>query len=268
MVSACVRCFILQYIGKLLCQPAYFPPLHIKDLMNHHNGKINTYLQRDDSGGLKVIALTDISANEPIYNTYARSGWESSVDTFNTYGFVEDYPQIWEWGDDQLEERKAEDPMHHFYRYIGNDRNRDTPDPFLYEPNRDQYDILVLGPDIGALYPTKDLVQILGNGQRSMEEWIELVEKHHRVVRASSVRVMQDSIRALFEYFPTTIEEDEKILANEKRLLEKVAKKGRNDVHKADVVQAIAYRLAFKQALRLAADIAEKGTFVEDSDEL
>jgi hypothetical protein len=79
---------------------------------------------------------------------------------------------------------------------------------------------------------------------------------------------MQDSIRALFEYFPTTIEEDEKILANEKRLLEKVAKKGRNDVHKADVVQAIAYRLAFKQALRLAADIAEKGTFVEDSDEL
>lgn len=52
----------------------------IYDLMNHHNGKINTVLERDAGGGLKVIALNDIPANSNIYNTYARSGWESSVD--------------------------------------------------------------------------------------------------------------------------------------------------------------------------------------------
>lgn len=56
------------------------------DLMNHHNGKINTRLERDDSGGLKVYATDDIPENYPIYNTYARSGIESTVDTFNTYG--------------------------------------------------------------------------------------------------------------------------------------------------------------------------------------
>ena len=58
----------------------------VYDLMNHHNGKINTSLERDESGGLKVYATDDIAENHPIYNTYARSGIESTVDTFNTYG--------------------------------------------------------------------------------------------------------------------------------------------------------------------------------------
>jgi hypothetical protein len=40
------------------------------DLMNHHNGLINTSLRRTDDGmGLTVLALTDIAAGEQIWNT-------------------------------------------------------------------------------------------------------------------------------------------------------------------------------------------------------
>ena len=49
----------------------------------------------------------------------------------------------------------------------------------------------------------KDLVESIGYGQRSIEEWIELIEKHHHLVRASSAHEMQASIEEMFEYFPT-----------------------------------------------------------------
>ena len=42
-------------------------PMYV--LLNHHNGRINTKLVVDEEGGLSVIALTDISAKEPIYLT-------------------------------------------------------------------------------------------------------------------------------------------------------------------------------------------------------
>mmetsp|Transcript_9712 Transcript_9712/g.18232 ORF Transcript_9712/g.18232 Transcript_9712/m.18232 type:complete len:244 (+) Transcript_9712:742-1473(+) len=243
--------------------------------MNHHNGFINTRLERDGKGGLKVIARTDIDMNEPILNTYARSGWESSVDVFNTYGFVEDYPQLWRWGDDELNQRHENDPGHHFVRYLGNERllsREATPDPSIrHEPNTHLYEILVISPDIAALYPTKELVSILGNGQRSTDKWIKMIEEHHAILRASHVHKVQDSIQTLFESMPTTINQDESILFHEKGLLEKVRDdKGSIDQHKADVIQAIEYRLAFKKAMRLALHIAqaEKEKFVQDSDEL
>ena len=106
------------------------------DLMNHHNGLINTHLQRTDDGkGLKVIALTDIAPNEQIYNTYARSGWESSAEVFLTYGFVEDYPQLWQWSDEELDAKIEENGSHHYSRYIGNKES-------AFEPNSMKYEVL------------------------------------------------------------------------------------------------------------------------------
>ncbi|EED89622.1 predicted protein [Thalassiosira pseudonana CCMP1335] len=219
----------------------------IYDLMNHHNGKINTKLERDSEGGLRVIALTDISANSPIYNTYARSGWESTVDTFNTYGFVEDYPQLWVWTDDKLVQMTQDNKEHAFQRYRNDVHDEGAYDRSHYVPNSHHYEILVLSPTVGALYPTQGLVEILGNGQRSMEEWQILIKAHHDSIRASH---------------------DEAIIPTEKAKLEKVARKGRVDVGKQDAIQAIEFRLAFKQALKLAQSIAENVTFLEDSDEL
>ena len=50
----------------------------------------------------------------------------------------------------------------------------------------------------------------------------------------------------------------------------KVATDGRRtvDVNEADVIQAIEYRLAFKKALRLAVEVAERAKFLAASDEL
>jgi len=230
------------------------------DLMNHHNGLINTRLAVDDAG-FSVIAATDIAANEQIYNTYARSGWESSVDVFTTYGFVEDYPQIWRWADENLERLAMEDKRHAHRRY-GSSEGR------VFEPNSNHYEVLVLSPTLAALSPTKELVAPLGNWKHTMEEWEQLIANHHTTLRASHVSEMRESALALLESLPTTIEEDEKIIQFEKSGLERVTKAGRIHTSKADSVQAIEYRLAFKKALKLVADVAERERFYDDSEEL
>ena len=43
---------------------------------------------------------------------------------------------------------------------------------------------------------------------------------------------------------------------------------GRDHVNKADAIQAIEYRLAFKKALRLAVEVDEREKFDVDTDEL
>jgi hypothetical protein len=80
---------------------------------------------------------------------------------------------------------------------------------------------------------------------------------------------MHDSAQTILGELPTSIEQDETlILPNEKRLYEKVKKVGRVDPGKEDTIQAIEYRLAFKKALQLAVDIAEREKFYVDSEEL
>jgi len=239
------------------------------DLMNHHNGLINTRLQIDEEGGMSVIAATAIEENEPIYNTYSRGGGESTVDVFNTYGFVEDYPQLWRWSDVDMIV-KAEDPNHAFGRYVGPDENSGVDaDGRAFEPNSHHYELLVISPTLAALHPTKALVHILGNGRRTIDEWKVEINNHHATLRKSHVNAMHDSALAVLSELPTTIKEDENtILPNERRLFEKVKKKGRVDQSKADTIQAIEYRLAFKKALKSAVDVARSGQFYLDSEEL
>lgn len=240
------------------------------DLMNHHNGLINTKLQIDAEGGLSVIARTKIPANGPIYNTYARSGEESTVDIFNTYGFVEDYPQIWRWSDETLVQLAQENKDHAYNRYGMNnsDENKNPGDRLHFEPNSHHYEVLVISPTLAALSPTKQMAQTLGNEQRSLGAWQKTIHFHHANLRSSHANAMHDSAMAILNQLPTTIEEDELLVPDEKRRLQKVEKVGRIDLNKADAIQAIEYRLAFKKALRLAMEVAEREQFLIDSEEL
>ncbi|KAL3760362.1 hypothetical protein ACHAWU_000337 [Discostella pseudostelligera] len=241
------------------------------DLMNHHNGKINTRLHRDGEGGLYVTALVDIQEGEPIYNTYARNGWESSIDVFNGYGFVEDYPQLWRWDGEELNGGEGEEGDGGEGGGRGHTSNRYViPVYEHFEPNHALYEILVLSPTLGALSPTKQLVEVLGNERRSMEEWKKRISSHHGIVRSSHAHALHDAALSLLNGLPTTLEEDEKILRMEKKQLERLQGLGREDVNKKDVIQAIEYRMAFKRALRLAVEIAEKeGVFyMDDTEEL
>lgn len=241
-------------LSMILTRAADIGLIPMYDLMNHHNGKINTRLERDDTGGLKVFALHDIPANEPIYNTYARSGWESTVDVFNTYAFVEDYPQLWRWNDHNLERLHQENENHAQSRY--------SADLTGYEPNTGHYEVLLVTPTLAALHPTKKLVSVLGNTQRSLDEWERLIKSHHSNVNLSHAYALHDSAVAIMNELPTSIEEDIAQLKVEKQQFERVSKVGRVDMDKKDVLQAIEYRIAFKKALKLAIDTAEKERFL------
>ena len=222
------------------------------EVLNHHNGKINTRLSRDEEGGLIVTASVDILEGEPIYLSYAREGMESSIDVFNKYGFVEDYPQLWRWDGEELNVDKYFIPVWDHYA-----------------PNHPLYEISVISPTLGALSPTKQLVEVLGNQRRSLEEWSRRIRSHHGTVRSSHVHALRDAALALLAGLPTTLEEDEKILKLEKTELERLVGLGRDDVDKKYVIQAIEYRMAFKRALRLAVEVAEmEGLFYVDDDNM
>lgn len=232
--------------------------LPMYDLMNHHNGKINTKLRRDDDGGLFVTSLTDIPAGAPIYNTYARSGIESTIDSFNTYGFVEDYPQLWRWNDNESGQMSD---YHAHHRYVT--ESEDLPDP-----NSSSHEVLVISPTLAAISPSKVLTSFLGNEQLSLEQWQNHIENHHFHLRSSYVNTLRDSAMTILKELPTTIEFDERLIQSEKMRLEKVRQMGRDHVNKADAIQAIEYRLAFKKALQLAIEVAEREKFFDDTDEL
>jgi hypothetical protein len=233
--------------------------LPMYDFTNHHNGMINTYLRTSGDGGLLVTSLTDIPAGAQIYTTYARSGWESTIDTFNTYGFVEDYPQLWRWADTesghQLSEYRARD------RYVKESEGHDLPDP-----NSDRFhEILVISPTLAALSPSKNLTYNLGNKQLSLDEWMELIESHHLHLRSSYVSILRDSAIKFLTVRPTTIEVDERLIASEKIQFERITKMERDHVNKSDAIRAIEYRLAYKKALRIAVDVAEREHFFDDN---
>lgn len=121
---------------------------------------------------------------------------------------------------------------------------------------------------MAALLPTKRLVQPLGNAQQSLEEWQNIITKHHANLLASHANAIHDSAMTILNDLPTTIEHDEALIPDEKRRLNKVKRVDRVDVNKADAIQAIEFRLAFKKALKLAMDVAERETFLVDSEEL
>ena len=218
------------------------------DLMNHDNGRINTVILRDGSGGLSVSALTDIDEGEPIYTTYSRSGDRSTSDVWDSYGFVEEYPQLWRWKDDRC--RGA--------RY-----GKGTS-----EPLSDQCEVLALSPTLMALSPTKRLVHPVGSSQQPLEEWQDLIARHHFDLRSSHVKELHDSARAMLDGLPTTIEDDEALILDKRRLLGEDKTDGR-DMNKSDALQAMEYRLAFKKALRLAVEVAAGAeTFLNDAHQL
>jgi len=234
------------------------------DLLNHHNGLINTKLEYDTERGLSIIARSDIPAGAAIYNTYAYSGMESTVDIFNTYGFVEDYPQLWRWTDYTIKSyNRRRRKANRRYGTGNSDVNNHHGEPLQYQPNTHDHEVLVISPTLAALYPTKQLVQTLGSAQRSLGEWQMLIIDHHANIHASHAKALGNCAMVMLNELPTDIEGDEVQVKDERRRLEEVKKVGRVDVNEADAIAAIEYRLAFKKALRLTMEVAEREIFID-----
>jgi len=210
----------------------------IYDLLNHHNGLINTHLEVDDAGGLSIVASVDIEEGEGIYNTYARGGTEPEPDIFNQYGFVEDWPQVWTWEDLEWEDDRLQ--MSHI--------------------------IVLFSPTVVALAPPNNILSMFGNNRRSLNDWVLRVDTHHARLHESIAAEIGESAEILLDSLPTTIEFDRDLLKSEKAMYERG---GGKDVATGDVIKAIEYRLSFKMALRSAVQVARTGTFsTRDEDEL
>ena len=164
--------------------------------------------------------------------------------------------------------RRDADHASNRYGRAGADLASSAADRMAYAANSNQHEILVVTPKLAAISPTQALVSILGNGQRTIEEWEAEIGKHHANLRQTFVNEFASALRVILDELPTTIQEDMRLIKSEKAKLEKVRKIGRNDMYKADAVTAMEYRLAFKMALRLGLDVAEKGHFLVDSEEL
>ena len=225
------------------------------DLMNHHNGLINTYLRVDDEGGVSVISLLDIHAGFPIYNTYGRSGTQATNDLFTTYGFVEDYPQLWKFTDMEIDEsdppydqsklmsiEESEHPHVGYWRMLN------------FEPNSHLYEVLVISPNLAALLPSKHLTGILGNGQMSLEQWEIEISNHHASLTSTYIDAFFDFAEKSLDTMPTTISQDIEIILYEKRRFGL----GYGDTNDSDALMAIEFRLAYKKALRLAMSFASQ----------
>lgn len=232
-------------LGMYLTHGADIGMIPMHDLMNYHNNKINTRLQREDgdTGGLAVVSLVDIPAGTPIYNSCARGGWKSSDHVFNDYGYVEDYPQLWRWTDDEWHRLSHEEWDNAYANNVD------------FEPNVPAYEVLVVSPTLAAISPSKQLVGILGHGQRSLEEWQREIDAHHSILRAPRARAIR-AVANILETLPTSIEEDEALLAN---MVEEIAADERSfDAEKADIMKVVEYRLAFKKALRLTIEVIDR----------
>jgi hypothetical protein len=237
-------------LGIYLTRSADIGLVPMYDLMNYHNGKINTKLQRDDTGGgLIVLSSIDIPAGSPIYNSPARGGWKSSELIFNDYGYVEDYPQLWRWTDDE------------WHQLSHNEWDNAYANNNDFEPNVPAYEVLVVSPTLAAISPSKQLVDTIGYEQRTLEEWQVLIDAHHAILRAPRAHAIRGVARIL-DTFPTTIEEDEALLASMKQSLEDEKHDGGSsptvDVEREDNVKAIEFRLAFKKALRLTVEVVDR----------
>jgi hypothetical protein len=232
-------------LGMYLTRAADIGMVPMYDLMNFHNGNINTRMQRDaDDTGLVVVSSTDISAGTPIYNSCSRGGWKSSDHVFNDYGYVEDYPQLWRWTDDEWHNLPHEEWDNAYAN------NAD------FEPNVPAYEVLVVSPTLAAISPSKQLVGMIGHGHRSLEEWQREIDAHHANLRAPRARAIR-AVAKVLEMLPTTIEQDEVLLANmmeEKR----AAGSADFDVGKENLMKVIDYRLSFKKALKLTIDVIDR----------
>lgn len=66
------------------------------DLLNHHNGELNTETYATEFG-LEVVACTSVCVGCQVFNSY---GADPTADLFRDYGFVEPWPRNWSWIDE------------------------------------------------------------------------------------------------------------------------------------------------------------------------
>jgi len=197
--------------------------LPIFDLLQHHNGNLNTKSHASKEGNT-VTSAKDISDGEEIFNSY-RGERTTSSDIFRRYGFVESWPQQWAWVDIETSKEVR----------------------FLLLPDR-----------YVAISPSASMTSHIGQeASPTLREFQEEVEKHNMYLSAEQVTQFDTAGRSLLKSLPTTGKEDATIvsdLEHELALLSTAASDNNvDDIHMLkDRISAIRYRMQFKETVEIS----------------
>ena len=193
--------------------------LPIFDLMNHHNGKLNTRSNATADGN-SVFAAVDIPKGADIFNSY-QGGLATSSDVFRRYGFIESWPQQWAWTDASTAKEER---------------------------------FLLLPDNVVAIYPPESMTEQIGTTAPPLADMQADSKNHNLQLEPGRLAGFCDSAKRLLESLPSTAEEDGVVL--EQLLAAQLSDPG--DSLLGDRISAVAYRMHFKEAIQTALGVATK----------
>jgi hypothetical protein len=194
--------------------------LPIFDLMNHHNGNLNTRSNASVDGN-SVFAAVDISQGSDIFNS---GGVATSSDAFLRYSFIEYWPQQWAWTDaDTAKEER----------------------------------FLLLPENVVAIYPPTSMTEQIGATAPPLVTLQADAQRHTQQLEAGKLAAFCDAAKRLLEYLPSSAEEDRVLLDQLLATQQQQQPADHNSLLLLrDRISAIAYRINFKEAVQTALDVA------------
>lgn len=192
--------------------------LPIFDLMNHHNGLLNTRSNASADGN-SVFAMTDIPKGAEIFNSY-RGGSATSSDVFRRYGFIEAWPQQWAWTDATTSEEQR---------------------------------ILLLPDNSIMIYPPESIISQIGTVSLDLSELQVAAETHNSKLPIGDLAAFCGSGKRRIDTFESTVEEDAETL----KYLLSIQKQTPDDQLLKDMISAVAFRKQFKATIQKALIAAE-----------
>ena len=192
----------------------------IYDLLNHHNGKRNAKLYiRKNGVQLLAVGNDDIQQGEEIYLSY---GLKAASQIYRDYGFVEEWPTVW------------------------NFRDSSTSDNFAF---------VQLSHGIMAINPSADYLKSIWNSNLSQLQYETEARVHTESLSVYDLERFAQAVHNHLDESQSTLEEDRVLLSVKGSLLAEQRLISNNDgtdtsiAIAEDVISAIHYRIAFKSAL-------------------
>mmetsp|Transcript_39263 Transcript_39263/g.66926 ORF Transcript_39263/g.66926 Transcript_39263/m.66926 type:complete len:423 (-) Transcript_39263:34-1302(-) len=199
--------------------------LPLLDLLNHHNGLLNTISHADEKGNT-LRASRKIATGEEIYHSY-RGGKGTSSELFRRYGFIEEWPQQYSWID------------------------QDT--------GKEELRFLLAADDVAMIYPPDSLTSQIGSNNNNGDVIALLsnlrtgdgVQLHNKDLSMERLTQFVNTAARILTSAPTSVEEDKIILAGFIAETEKL-NNGERDNLLLDKMLAVKYRIHLKKSLRVA----------------
>lgn len=202
--------------------------LPVYDLLNHHNGMLNTQSQAD-AEGVTITITRDVAEGQEVYMSY-RGGKHNTVsDLFRRYGFVESWPQHWKGTDDK--------------------GGSDVSSGIQY---------LLLPDEVVTIYPPDGMLSQIGLPGLRLDDLLATSQSHNQLISVERLIGFIKSGQYLISSLATTAEEDNVILGNLKHDLSEKNPDSVESEQLRDLMSAVDYRMQFKESIHLAINTAEK----------